>query len=120
MEITREECAKRLNDVDQELQTAYGAAANAPSPRRDVDLSALARGLAGAFALFSSLVFDQQRDLLRRAVSCIPVKNREIPSITLRGGFLGEILGAERLSSNSVTVTRRSRSRRWRRFRAQG
>jgi hypothetical protein len=73
-------------------------------------MKALARGLAGAF-LFSSLPFDRKRDLLRRAVRKIMIKDGAIPSITLQGGFLSEILGCD----TGANLLSRSTSRCWRR-----
>jgi hypothetical protein len=55
--IGREECAKRLSAIDQEVQTARAASAQSALPA--IDIKALARGLAGAFALFASLPFDR-------------------------------------------------------------
>jgi hypothetical protein len=91
-QITREECAKRLSAVDRELQAAHAAAAQSRAP--EIDIHLLARGLAGAFALFPSLPFDRKRNLLRHAVRHIVIQDGTIPSLTLQGGFLGEILGS--------------------------
>ena len=88
--IDRAECAKRLSAVDRDLQTARAAAAQSPAPAMDVH--ALAMGLADAFAGFASLPADQRWDLLRRAVRDIVLDGPTIPCLTLRGGFLGEIL----------------------------
>jgi DNA invertase Pin-like site-specific DNA recombinase len=111
--ISREECGKRLAVVDSELQAAR-AAARPPAPV--MDMHALARGLAGAFALFASLPFAQKRDLLRRAVRDIVIDNGNIPSMTLRGGFLAEILGyntGANLSAHSTWRSWRQRPARW-------
>jgi DNA invertase Pin-like site-specific DNA recombinase len=91
--IHREECSKRLAALDRELQTAQAAVPSSGAPA--IDLKALARGLAGAFFAFASLPFEKKRDLLRRAIREIVVKDGAIPSITLQGGFLGEILGVD-------------------------
>jgi hypothetical protein len=80
----------RLNAVDQELQSARAAAAQAPAPA--MDMQTLACGLAVAFAAFAGLPGEQRLDLLRRAVRDIVLDGARIPSLTLRGGFLGEIL----------------------------
>jgi hypothetical protein len=111
-QITREECGTRLTTVDQELQTVHtaAAAAAAQSHALEMDMYALARGLAGAFALFSSLPFDQKRNLLRRAVRHIVIQDGTIPSLTLQGGFLGEILG----SGIGANVAARSSAQSWR------
>jgi DNA invertase Pin-like site-specific DNA recombinase len=106
-QITRKECSKRLTAVDLELQVARAAVAAAQSRAPEMDMYALARGLAGVFALFSSLPFTEKRDLLRRAVRHVVIKDGTIPSITLQGGFLGEILG----SDTGANVAARSSAR---------
>ena len=68
-----------------------------------MDMDALARGLAITFARFSSLPAAERWELLRRAVRKIILDGPMIPSITLRGGFLGEILGAETVPVNLST-----------------
>jgi DNA invertase Pin-like site-specific DNA recombinase len=113
--ITREECTKRLSAVDQELHGARAAAAAVQNRASDIDLEALARGLAGAFALFASLPFDQKRDLLRRAVWRMTINDGAIPSITIRGGFLCEILE----SNVGANLSPHSRWRYWHRCRGQ-
>jgi hypothetical protein len=99
--ITREECATRISSVDQELQSARAAAAQVPAPAMDV--KALACGLAVAFAAFAALPYDQKLGLLRRAVRDIVLDGARIPSLTLRGGFLGEILASDTMGVNSTT-----------------
>lgn len=97
--ITREECAKRLSAVDHDLQTARTTASQSPAPA--IDMPAIARGLAGAFATFASLPFAQKRDLLRRAVRNIVLDAAgTVPSLTLRGGFLDELLCAGAVGAN--------------------
>jgi DNA invertase Pin-like site-specific DNA recombinase len=111
--ITREECAKRLGVVDRELQTARVAATVAQGRTPELDLQALAQGLAGVFALFASLPLAEKDALLRRAIRDIVLDAGTISAITLRGGFLGEILGADTTGAN---LAPRSRSPCWPRF----
>jgi hypothetical protein len=105
--IKREECAKRLGTVDRELQTARAAAAAVAQGRTpELDLQALAQGLAGVFALFASLPLAEKDALLRRAIRDIVLDAGTISAITLRGGFLGEILGADTTGANLAPRSR--------------
>jgi hypothetical protein len=103
-DIDREEYIKRQGDVDRALSSARAAVAQAPPPV--MDMHALVRGLAGAFARFSSLPAAERWELLRRAVRDIFLDGPAIPSITFRGGFLGEILDVEVGPANLSTHAR--------------
>jgi hypothetical protein len=103
-DVDREDYIKRLGEVDRALSSARAAVAQAPPPV--MDMQALARGLAGAFARFSSLPAAERWELLHRAVLEIILDGPAIPSITLRGGFLGEILDPEMGPANLSTHAR--------------
>ena len=94
--------------VDCELADAR---ALVPPPPPSWDAKAAALKVAQAFACFAGSPFAKKRDLLRRAVRDITLADGATPSITLQGGFLGEILGAN--------LEAQSRSRYWRRCRAR-
>lgn len=103
-DIDRDQYIRRLEAVDRDLATARAAAA-AQTPHPTIDTDALVRGLARGFARFASLPPAERMDLLRRAVKDIILDGATIPSLTLRGGFLGEILEAETCLVNSSTQT---------------
>jgi DNA invertase Pin-like site-specific DNA recombinase len=105
--ITREQCVQRVRTVDCELADAR---ALVPAPLPSWDAKATALKVARAFACFAGSPFAKKRDLLRRAVRDITLADGTIPSITLMGGFLQEILGAN--------LEAQSRRRYWRRCRA--
>jgi DNA invertase Pin-like site-specific DNA recombinase len=93
--ISREACNTRVRALDLELRRARAVVP--VDTTGELDLKALAIGLAGAFALFAKHAFAEKRSLLERAVKDIVITDGAIPSVTLRGGFLSEILGANLL-----------------------
>jgi hypothetical protein len=108
--ISREACNAKASGIDREL-----AALRAELPRNPLaalDLARLARGIAGEFRLFRSMPFAKKRELLQRAVAEIILADGQIPSLTLRGGFLSEMAG--------VNLEARSTSPCWLRCPAPG
>ena len=60
-----------------------------PAPVPTLDPKELIQMLANVFASFGTLPHDEQRELLRGAFCEITLDGREIPSVTISGGYLG-------------------------------
>jgi DNA invertase Pin-like site-specific DNA recombinase len=91
--ISREECAKRLSAVDGELYNLRRAQAPERAPS-GMDPRRIFRELIGIFARFGKLAFADQRQLLEEAIRTITIVDGAIPRLTLSGGFLGKLAGA--------------------------
>lgn len=99
--ISREECGKRLGVVDQELAAARSMAA-LPDVQA-IDVKAITAALVRTFARFGKMAFPEKQGLLRRACREITLDSitSTIPTITFKGGFLGELLDEANLSRHS-------------------
>jgi DNA invertase Pin-like site-specific DNA recombinase len=102
-EITREQFSQRKKELDG-LRVSLTSRYPKESAGAE-DATALARILVTAFAQFAHLPQEQQRDLLHRAVREIMIVGRELVSVTLRGGFLGEFMGVVKLQHRSPPIT---------------
>jgi DNA invertase Pin-like site-specific DNA recombinase len=98
--ITRAEFMERVGKLDG-ARKALDVMYPAPNPV-DVDVKCLVSLLAMTFAQFKHLPFSDQRSLLQRAVKRITISGTAIVSLTLSGGFLGDISGGVKLSPPSI------------------
>jgi hypothetical protein len=88
-DITREQFNERKKAIETD-RAALSLLYPAPQPKVAVDELALA--LADAFAGFHHLLFGEQRAILQRALGRIVISGRTVVSLTLSGGFLGEMV----------------------------
>jgi DNA invertase Pin-like site-specific DNA recombinase len=86
--ISRERCREQVSLIDRELAEARALLAPQPAPW---DAKRVALAVALVFDKFRLLAFEPQRALLERAARDIVLGDDGVLSITLRGGFLGEI-----------------------------
>jgi hypothetical protein len=87
-DITREEFSARKRTIESER----AALQHIPTPLRTVSAKELALALVETFTGFHQLPQDEQRAILQRAVSRIMMSGRTVVSLTLSGGFLGDMV----------------------------
>jgi hypothetical protein len=103
-EITREEFTKRVRVIDQQIRDAHQLAVRAPI---SIDFRQLASRIAQVFARFHFLPFEDKRKLLQCAIGKIVVQDGAIPSLTLSGGFLEELMSAKTSQHSRLPCWRR-------------
>jgi DNA invertase Pin-like site-specific DNA recombinase len=103
---------EQFNERKKAIETDRAALAVLyPVPQRKVAVDQLALALVEAFTGFHQLLYSEQRAILQRAVTRIMMNGRTMASMTLSGGFLGEMC---------AKVVPHSTQRYWHRSRAPG
>lgn len=94
--ITRDELREKVRRIDSDLGKI-----ETPAPVAQIDGRRLAQAIVDTFASFRHLALDDRRELLRRAVPEILVRDGAIPQLTLSGGFLGAISAGAKVDPRS-------------------
>jgi DNA invertase Pin-like site-specific DNA recombinase len=83
---------EQFNERKKKIEADRAALAHLyPAPQPQVSAKELALALVEAFTGFHQLLYSEQRAILRRAVTSIMMSGRSMVSMTLSGGFLGEM-----------------------------
>jgi DNA invertase Pin-like site-specific DNA recombinase len=92
--ISREKCNEQVGHVDQEL-ARLRTKSSSKTAAKGIDAKRLVVGLTRTFHRFRKLSFSEKRATLEEAIRTIVITQAgEIVTLTLQGGFLGSILGA--------------------------
>ena len=84
---------KRFSEREREIEKDRAALALVyPDAKPKIAVDQLALALVEAFSGFHQLLFREQRALLQRAVGWIVISGHTVVSLTLSGGFLGEMV----------------------------
>jgi DNA invertase Pin-like site-specific DNA recombinase len=103
-DLSREQFNERKKKIEADraaLSTLY------PAPQPQVSPKELALALVETFTGFHQLLYSEQRAILQRAVSRITMSGREMVSMALSGGFIGEV-GAKLSPHSTRRYWRRS------------